>query len=396
MKLGIVTGSRYVRVGNQYYTTGTFDADFWRETLNGFDEVVHMHPVVRDHIIEKEFRPALGHGMKFIELPAFRGFFSLLRVLPKWFTITRKAAKEADIWLLHAPNIPSILLFPWLRLHKIPYALEMRGEQSMDVMYLKLRGIRFARLIAAIFRTVFWFERARPIAILSVSKYILDKYPPRISCPTVIASNSRLSKEFFGPPRVWRSDGVRTIISVARLGAEKDHEGIIKACAAVEKRRFKNWRLVIVGDGPLKPKLDRLIKELGLTDKVELTGFIPWGTKLFERLKQADLFVINTFCEGMPRSVIEAMAMALPVIGTNVGGIPEILDVDDVVPPKRPDILSQKIYEILSDPQRMTRMSKRNAEKAKEYSAEVLSNRKIEFYKLLRELVEKEKSQSDS
>jgi glycosyltransferase involved in cell wall biosynthesis len=355
-----------------------------------------MHPIVQGDTVEKGFRLATGPGMELIELPAFRGFFNLVKVLPKWIYITYKAARQADIWLSHGPNIPTILILPWLRLYKVPYALEIRGEQGMDITYLKSRGTRFAWLVACIVRATFWLLRSKPLAVLSVSKYMLDKYPPRRSCPTVIASNSRLSSDYFCGPRTFKRDELRTIISVARLGPEKDHEGTIKACAAVEKRGFKDWRLVIVGDGPLKPKLDRLIKELGLTDKVELTGFIPWGTKLFERLKQADLFVINTFCEGMPRSVIEAMAMALPIIGTSVGGIPEVLDVDDVVPPRRPDILSQKIYEILNDPQRMTRMSKRNAEKAKEYSAEVLSNRKIEFYKLLHELIERHKSQSNS
>jgi glycosyltransferase involved in cell wall biosynthesis len=82
--------------------------------------------------------------------------------------------------------------------------------------------------------------------------------------------------------------------------------------------------------------------------------------------------------------MIEAMARALPCIGTTVGGVAELLPEEDLVKPNNASELSFRIEEILSDPQRRAAMSARNLARAQEYRSHILRERRIAFYEILR------------
>jgi glycosyltransferase involved in cell wall biosynthesis len=86
--------------------------------------------------------------------------------------------------------------------------------------------------------------------------------------------------------------------------------------------------------------------------------------------------------------MVEAMARALPCIGSTVGGIPELLPPEDMIPPGDVGALANKIREVVTNPERMARMSARNLEKAKDYRDEVLCDRRNEFYRYVREMTE--------
>lgn len=396
MKLGVVSGPRYYRMGQQYYTTTSYHVDMWKECLEVFDEVIIADQVIHTKEVKPGCKRVLTEGVRFIDFPNAKGLLSLLKAFPAMFLRARKVVKQADVWHLHGPNIVSICVWFWLRIYNIPYSEEQRGEQGMNPEYLKLRGIRFAKVVALAGRIALKFQYARSLLYIGLSKHLVDKYRPKSGCPAYIISDNRIPSDVYRTARVWsETQENRTIASVGNVEVVKNPSGLLRACALLNKK-MPNWKLIWMGRGPLLEDMRKLAAELGIAEKVEFCGFVPWGPQLFEKLYASDLFVLNSLSEGMPRAMLEAMACALPVIGTNVGGIPELLEEEDIVPVLRYDCLADKLYEVLTNPKRLTEMSKRNAEKAKEYSAEVLSNRKIEFYKLLRQLVEKGKSQSDS
>jgi glycosyltransferase involved in cell wall biosynthesis len=86
--------------------------------------------------------------------------------------------------------------------------------------------------------------------------------------------------------------------------------------------------------------------------------------------------------------MLEAMARGLPCIGSTVGGIPELLPAEDLVPPGDAVALAAKIREVAADPERMARMSARNLAKAEEYRDEALRERRLAFYRYVRESTE--------
>ncbi|MFN3692327.1 MAG: glycosyltransferase [Fervidobacterium sp.] len=111
-------------------------------------------------------------------------------------------------------------------------------------------------------------------------------------------------------------------VSVARLTPEKDHLTLIKVFENVSKL-YRNTKLFLVGDGPMREELQREVREREIGDRVIFLGIrkdVP------EILSASDVFVLSSIYEGNPLSVMEAMAAGKPVIATSVGGVPELVD----------------------------------------------------------------------
>lgn len=109
-------------------------------------------------------------------------------------------------------------------------------------------------------------------------------------------------------------------------------------------------RLVIVGDGPERPLVERLISELSLHERVTLTGQVVDGRQL---LPGFDQFVLASRKEGMPLALLEAMAAGLPVIVTSVGGMPEVVNYGHaglIIPPEDPEELAAAILDLIASP----------------------------------------------
>jgi glycosyltransferase involved in cell wall biosynthesis len=106
---------------------------------------------------------------------------------------------------------------------------------------------------------------------------------------------------------------------------------------------------VIIGDGPEKEKLELQIKESGMKNKIFLTGKLPDVRKY---LAAFDIFVLPSVKEGFPWALLEAMAAKLPVIATNVGAAPEIIEDGKngfMVEPRKPELIAQKIKELIGN-----------------------------------------------
>jgi sugar transferase (PEP-CTERM/EpsH1 system associated) len=121
------------------------------------------------------------------------------------------------------------------------------------------------------------------------------------------------------------ADNEFVIGTIGRLDPVKNHAGLIRAFAALAKRTG-NLRLVIVGDGPERDNLNVLIGSLGINPLAILTGY-RGDTERFYGL--FDIFVLNSFAEGMSNTILEAMSSGLPVICTEVGANNEIVQ-DDI------------------------------------------------------------------
>ena len=118
----------------------------------------------------------------------------------------------------------------------------------------------------------------------------------------------------------------------------------------------KKWKLVIVGDfdkfGDYRTFLLDTVRELGVSDNIDWLGYIPFGDELFAVMRSADLLVLPTLSEGTPRVLVEARASGLPVIASDVGGIPSSISNGHdglLVPPKNPLAISNAIGKVVED-----------------------------------------------
>jgi glycosyltransferase involved in cell wall biosynthesis len=134
--------------------------------------------------------------------------------------------------------------------------------------------------------------------------------------------------------------------------------------------------VVLVGDGPARPQLERLAAELGVGDRLVITG---WRDDARSYLETLDLFVLPSHFEGFPLSAVEAMLAGRPVVATDVGGVAELVvhgATGLLVPRGDPEALSRSIRTLLDDPERRQRMGAEGRALARErYSPGAMAHR---------------------
>jgi glycosyltransferase involved in cell wall biosynthesis len=123
-------------------------------------------------------------------------------------------------------------------------------------------------------------------------------------------------------PQAPRRDRRRIITTVANLRPGKGHDVLLRAAARV-LRRVPDACFQLVGDGPLRPELERLAVQLRISNNVIFTGHRDDVPSI---LYNSDIFAFPSRMEAFPNGVIEAMAAGLPVVATKVGGIPELVE----------------------------------------------------------------------
>lgn len=129
----------------------------------------------------------------------------------------------------------------------------------------------------------------------------------------------------FGTPAPLPVGGPH-LVAIGRLAPQKGFSLLIEALALAAPH-LPGLRLVLVGDGPLRPVLERQIAALGLEGRVELAGWLD-EAGVRDRLARAQALVMPSFAEGLPLVVIEAMAAGRPVIATLIAGTPELVTPD--------------------------------------------------------------------
>jgi glycosyltransferase involved in cell wall biosynthesis len=148
-----------------------------------------------------------------------------------------------------------------------------------------------------------------------------------------VITDDLLSARTRTPPHPWLTDGgPPVVLGVGRLTRQKDFESLIRAFAQV--RQHQRARLLILGEGPERPALEALIRQLGLESEVSLPGFLPGA---HECMAKAAVFVLSSIWEGLPTVLIEALAVGTRVVSTDCPSGPrEILrggELGRLVPP---------------------------------------------------------------
>ena len=158
-------------------------------------------------------------------------------------------------------------------------------------------------------------------------------------------------------PASFQAGGARSerprLVTVGRLQAPKDAVTLVRALALLQRDTFE---AVLVGDGPDRPAIEAEVRRLGLESAVEVLGERDDVPQL---LGTADVFVLSSHSEGLPLSILEAMAVGLPVVASNVGGVPEaVVDGETglLVPPADPESLAAAIERLLRDPVQRRRL----------------------------------------
>ena len=190
--------------------------------------------------------------------------------------------------------------------------------------------------------------------IMAVSREVQARYVRDLRVPerklTVVPNGIAVSPTVRAPDPALRAELVKgrpdyVVLTPARLHEQKGHTYLLEAAAQVPDATF-----VLAGDGPLRARLEARARELGVAERCIFLGH---RSDIAELLAAADLFVLPSLYEGLPVSVLEAMAAGRPVVATAIGGTDEAVTHELtglLVPPSDPGALASAIRRLRSDP----------------------------------------------
>jgi colanic acid/amylovoran biosynthesis glycosyltransferase len=191
----------------------------------------------------------------------------------------------------------------------IDYSITFHGwPVFFDAKYSRIKekvlGARFSRSIS-------YFCRSQLMMFAECDDP--DRFP-------VVHCGLNINNYSYRPPK----EQIKRIFCAARLSPEKGLAFLMHALGTLHKAGHE-LELTLAGDGPTREQLKRLAEDLGLSNRVHFPGYLS-EEEVIRELQGSDLFVLPSFVEGLPVSAMEAMAIGVPVIATNIAGTSELIE----------------------------------------------------------------------
>jgi glycosyltransferase involved in cell wall biosynthesis len=382
------------------WTATSHSYTFFQRYLEVFDQVDVLARVLDVAEAEPDWIRADGTGIRVLPVPHFVGPNEYAKRVFAVRRAIRRHSAEAEAVIMRVPSLIGQNLDDALKESGHPLGLEVVAD-PFDV-YAPQSGVRHplrpffrrwfasnlrrqcrqAKAVAYVTRSALQSRYPSSATMMGISDVMLPESAFVTSYSSVeLAAEQILAADQRRPPRGGRS----VLVFVGTLEQlYKAPDDLIKATAQVVAKGC-DVELKIVGDGRYKASLQELARSLGIADRCQFLGQLPSGAAVQEVLDKSDVFVLPSRVEGLPRAMIEAMARRLPCIGSQIGGIPELLDDEFLVPPGNVDALAQKIVELVSNPARQAAAAERNVREAKQYCDDLLRLRRLEFYNCVRD-----------
>jgi phosphatidylinositol alpha-1,6-mannosyltransferase len=390
-----VLEQRYDRTPDgRVWTPGPHGYAFWARYLTVFSEVRVVARVRDVPAVSGSMKPASGDRVQFAPVPHFLGPRQYLQQFVQVRRAIRRAVRDpqAGAMLLRVPGTLSGVAFSALNGRR--FAAEVVGDPYDQ----HAPGVRNHPL-QAFFRRTYTRQMTEQCRRSSVTAYVtaeaLQRRYPTSGRAFALSDVDLPPEAYAARPRTWHPEPHEAVM-VCTL--ELNIKGVEVAISAVRALldRGKKVRLRIVGDGLLRPQFERQATDLGVAGQVLFVGAVSGGEGVRAQLDQSDVFLMPSRQEGLPRAMVEAMARGLPALGSEVGGIPELLGSQEIFSLGPADLVhadtlqaetvADALQQLLTDPARYEALSARNLEVARGYANEALADTRLQFYQAVREL----------
>lgn len=268
--------------------------------------------------------------------------------------------------LVHTHLGACLYTFPWIIFHntKLIHTIHSTPIKELPILH------RF------FLKKLYHSMKAIPVAISnSIREQALGVYKINKNTMNIIYNPVDTKKYKHG---LYNSNSMLiTFICVARLVHVKNHSMLIKAFYNV-KQEFKDVLLVLAGDGELKRSLIDDVTRLNLSESIKFLGNVD---NVPELLCKSDIFVLSSYYEGLPMTILEAMASGLPIISTNVGGVSDIVkDNGILVESNNVQELTVAMLKLARDYELRINMSKKSMEYSIEYDISNIAQKYEQLY----------------
>lgn len=384
MDLVFATEARFYRGkdGLFYTDSASFCMTLWERYLTVFDKL-YIFARVEERPDDASPNVIDSPLISFISAPYYVGLEGFLKKSREIQQVIKANALSGRAYICRVPGQIGQLLANQLKKKKISYAVEVVGD-PWDVF----GSGSINHPLAPIMRIGGYLSLRRVVkaasAVLYVTKYQLQKrYPCQKGVFSTFASNVLINDSFLVPyPKKHVMDIKNSIISLLAIGSleqmYKAPDVVLEALAVLKQRGYQ-IKLRWLGDGTYKQSMQEYAQQLCIAKQVDFVGNVS-SQQIHDELLCADIFLHVSRTEGLPRAIIEAMACGLPCIGSRVGGIPELLEEVALISPGSSEELAKKIQEFASNASLLNLQAFRNWNEAQAYHDRILSQRRINFY----------------
>ncbi len=382
MEVAVFLDHKFLRTPDgKVWATTMFGPAFWSRYLEVFSKV---RVVARLRSVESPPDSATcvsSDAVRFSETPYYEGPWQFWKVRSAIGNIARDTIEPGRAVILRVPQaIPSRAFHECLRLG-IPFGAEIVADPwdmfSPGATPHPARPL-FRRWFSRELRSVCRHAEATSYV---TARALQSRYPSTPGKFTQGISDVEIEEVAAAPrtPESFQSEPLRCVSVGAFHQLYKAQDILIRAVGKLHRQGFP-IHLTLVGDGKFRSHLEELAREAGAADAIRFAGQLGSGGAVVEQLDKADLFLLPSRQEGLPRALVEAMARGLPAIGSEVGGIPELLEPACLVKPNDVDGLARLIRRFATDPDFLGAQSKRNLAVARRFVGNHLDAERRAFY----------------
>lgn len=385
MNLIFITEARFyiTHNGNYYADDMSYNNFLWNRYLNEFNEVYVVARVFNSTAaFDESFRV---DNVRFLSLPAFediisfgKNYFSIKKKMNSYinkdstiiirgggalgYTASRICKKKNLFYGIEVIGDPYEVFAPGVIRHPLRIVLRY------FFTYIQKKVVKGA--VAGIYVTRNALQKRYPTSEKAFVSYASDVFLDDAN-PILEPKKLKVFKEI-------------NLISIGSLDQMyKSPDILIKAIKILVSKGI-NVKLTWLGKGKYQKDMEDLTRNLEIEDRVKFAGSVS-SSEVTKYLDDADVFLLVSRTEGLPRAMVEAMSRGLPCIGTNVGGIPELLDKEVLVNKEDAIEIANKVELLINDLEFAKSQAFRNLTVSKEYNFDVLNKKRKQFYRYLKE-----------
>jgi glycosyltransferase involved in cell wall biosynthesis len=323
----------------------------------------------------------LGPAVEFVGLPYYTSLTRPTEVIGSLRVSAARFWRLLDdidtVWLL-GPYVHTIVfvLLALARRRRVVLGVRQDFPRYVRSRHPNRRLLHLAAdALEAVFRGL-----ARRLPVVVVGPDLAERYARSGQLLELMISLVREADVVTTAEAAAMTDGpVRRLLSVGRLDREKN-PGLLLDVLAVLRSSDHSWRLLIVGDGPLRASLETRIAELDLGGAVEMRGYVPIDGELPDLYRSSDAFLHVSWTEGVPQVLFEAFAAGLPVVATEVGGVARAAgDAALLIPPGDAASAASAVSLLARDPALRRRLVAEGLARVGEHTMEAETRRLVDF-----------------
>lgn len=369
MKAAFFHDSIFIKKNDEYYTSGTLNEDLFKFYLKYFESV----EIVTRYKSYKNEKLLVSNLVK-VKNINFNCALSYKESIKK----VKNAIKRCDIAIIRCHSFIGTIAAYYAKKYHKKYIVESVSCAFDCLWYHSLKGKLLAPIMYILTKKV--VKKAYAVSYVSEA-FLQNRYPNNnicLSCSDVVIHNEKNILE--NRLKLYSNINTRKIIfgNISNMDMKyKGQKYLLLAARELIKEGY-NIEVDFVGNGKGN-KLKHLVKKHKMDDYIRFLGPMPHD-KIFEFLKKIDVYVQPSIAESHGRVIVEAMSVGCPVIGSNVGGIPELVNHQYVFKKKNYKDLYRKMKNLLVN-KNIYESTKYSIQKSSEFNQTILLNKRDKYYR---------------